>query len=104
MTNLTKNIFFQYVFSMKFEYDQDKSVANNIKHGIDFEEAQRLWDGCLFEVPSQYEEEPRSLLIGLIDGKHWTAVITRRDGAIRIISCRRSRNEEVRWYEKREGS
>lgn len=28
---------------MKFEYDSDKSARNKIKHGIDFEEAQALW-------------------------------------------------------------
>ncbi|WP_267886962.1 hypothetical protein [Halomonas sp. G11] len=27
-----------------FEYDDDKSVANRIKHGIDFLDAQALWN------------------------------------------------------------
>ena len=54
----------------------------------------------LLEIPSQYESEPRFLLIGRIEGKYWTAVVTRRDEAFRIISCRRSRNEEVKWYEE----
>ena len=87
---------------MKFEYDPAKSVMNEAKHGIDFEEAQRLWDDALLEIPSPHKEESRSLLIGLIKNKHWTAVITRRNGTIRIISCRRSRNEEVNWYESKE--
>ena len=83
---------------MKFECDLDKSATNKAKHGIDFEEAQRIWDNAVFEIPSRHEEEARSLLVGLIDGKHWTAVVTRRQEAIRIISCRRSRNEEDSWY------
>jgi uncharacterized DUF497 family protein len=87
---------------MKFDYDPEKSLLNKAKHGIDFEEARRLWEGALLEIPSQYEKEPRSLLIGRIEEKHWTAVITRRKGAIRIISCRRSRNEEVGWYANKE--
>ena len=29
---------------MKFEYDPDKSAANREKHGIDFDEAQALWN------------------------------------------------------------
>ena len=87
---------------MKFIYNPAKSVANKAKHGIDFDEAQRLWDDALLEIPSQYQGEPRALLIGHIEGTYWTAVITRRDEAIRIISCRRSRTEEVIWYEKRE--
>jgi len=39
------------------------------------------------------------LLIGKIDGKFWSAVVTYRDGNIRIISVRRSRKEEVELYE-----
>jgi len=85
---------------MKFEYDPVKSVANKDKHGIDFDAAQRLWNDALVEIPALYKDEPRTLLIGRIDGKYWTAVITHRNGTIRIISCRRSRNEEVKWYEK----
>ena len=87
---------------MKFEYDPAKSADNKAKHGIDFDEAQQLWKNEVYEVPSSYEEEPRSLLIGHIEGRHWTAVITRRDGAIRIISCRRARKEEVAWYDDKE--
>ncbi|MCQ3934736.1 MAG: BrnT family toxin, partial [Gammaproteobacteria bacterium] len=30
---------------------------------------------------------------------HWSAVVTSRGGAIRIISVRRSRDDEVAWYE-----
>jgi uncharacterized DUF497 family protein len=85
---------------MNFEYDPAKSKSNKAKHGIDFEEAKRLWDSKPLEIPSAYREEHRALLIGRIDDKHWTAVITRRTDAIRIISCRRSRKEEVEWYEE----
>jgi len=38
---------------MKFEYDRRKSHANKRKHGIDFEEAQLLWeDPNRLEVPA----------------------------------------------------
>jgi uncharacterized protein len=85
---------------MSFEYDPDKSVENKRKHGIDFEEAQALWaDPELVEIPARTSDEPRWLLIGKIDEKHWSAVITRRDENIRLISVRRSREEEVRIYE-----
>ena len=30
---------------MEFEYDPAKSAKNLAKHGIDFEAAQRMWDG-----------------------------------------------------------
>jgi len=85
---------------MRFEYDPDKSAENKRKHGIDFEEAQALWvDPALIEIPARTSNEPRWLLIGKIDEKHWSAVITRREDNIRLISVRRSRDEEVRIYE-----
>jgi uncharacterized DUF497 family protein len=85
---------------MRFEYDPDKSAENRRKHGIDFEEAQALWaDPALVEVPARTGDEPRWLLIGRIDQKHWSAVVTRRGENLRLISVRRSRDEEVRVYE-----
>ena len=85
---------------MGFEYDPDKNVENKRKHGIDFEEAQQLWaDARLVEVPARTTDEPRWLLIGKIDEKHWSAIITRRGDNVRLISVRRSRDEEVEIYE-----
>ncbi len=85
---------------MIFVYDPGKSVTNRDKHGIDFVEAQALWDDAdLLEIPARTVDEPRSIVIGKIDGKHWSGVITYRDDAIRIISVRRSRPEEIALYE-----
>nr|WP_216843733.1 BrnT family toxin [Phytoactinopolyspora alkaliphila] len=64
---------------MDFEYDPDKSAANQKKHGIAFTDAQRLWlDPLRVEVPARTQDEPRWLVIGQIDNKHWPAVITYR--------------------------
>ena len=83
-----------------FEYDERKSKSNRLKHGIDFVEAQALWkDPYLIEIPAITTDEARFLVIGKIEGKHWSAVITPRDRNIRIISVRRSRAEEVAIYE-----
>ncbi len=88
---------------MAFEYDQDKSAANKAKHGIDFEEAQALWDDpVMVEIPARVVDEPRWVVIGRIGAKHWSAVITRRANNIRLISVRRSRDEEVDLYESDE--
>lgn len=85
---------------MAFEFDPEKSERNRIKHGIDFVEAQQLWeDPELLEIPARTEDEPRSIVIGVIESKHWSAVITHRSDSIRIISVRRSRLEEVALYE-----
>jgi uncharacterized DUF497 family protein len=85
---------------MEFEFDASKSDSNRVKHGIDFHEAQILWDDPdMVEIPVKVTDEPRFLVIGMIDGKHWSGVITYRGGVIRIISVRRSRKEEVDIYE-----
>lgn len=83
-----------------FEFDETKSQANLLKHGINFVDAQDLWnDPRLLEIPAKTEDEPRYLMIGLINTRHWSAVITYRDVNIRLISVRRSRTEEVVLYE-----
>jgi uncharacterized DUF497 family protein len=86
---------------MSFEFDPTKSASNKKKHGIDFEAAKALWnDPHLLEIEARSSDEPRFLMIGMIDGKHWSAVVTYRNGKIRIISVRRSRKEEVGLYEE----
>jgi uncharacterized DUF497 family protein len=85
---------------MPFEYDKHKSAANAEKHGIDFEAAQQLWlDPDLLVIPAKTVDEPRSLVIGRIRGKPWSAVITMRGDSVRIISVRRARAKEVELYE-----
>ena len=85
---------------MNFEFDSKKSDANKNKHGIDFIEAQELWNDIdLLEIPSKTKDEPRFLVVGKIGGKYWTGIITYRDENIRIISVRRARNEEIEFYE-----
>lgn len=85
---------------MKFEFDPKKSTANNKKHGIDFIEAQALWDDPdLLEIPARTTDEQRFLVIGKIAGKHWSGVITYRNENIRIISVCRARSEEIEIYE-----
>ena len=88
---------------MAFEYDVNKSAENKRKHGINFEEALELWtDSDLVEIPARTSDEPRWLLIGKIAEKHWSVVITRRQDNIRLISVRRSRDEEIAIYESQD--
>lgn len=83
-----------------FEYDDAKSRANKGKHGIDFVEAQDLWlDGDLLQLSARSDVAPRSLFIGRIGGRHWSAIATHRSETIRLISVRRSRPREVLAYE-----
>jgi len=85
---------------MSFEFDPAKSESNLAKHGIDFVAAQALWDDPdLLEIPATTIDEPRFLVVGRINEKHWAGIITYRAGNIRIISVRRARIEEVEIYE-----
>jgi len=68
-----------YIFytMLSFEFDQAKSQSNLSKHGISYVDTQRLWnDPWLLEIPARTEGEPRYLVIGRINGEHWSAVIT----------------------------
>jgi len=85
---------------MEFEFDESKSRANKTKHGIDFVEARALWeDADLLEIPARTEDELRTIVIGRIGEKHWSAIITYRNDRVRVISVRRSRKEEMELYE-----
>ncbi len=83
-----------------FEFDPEKSKTNLDKNGIDFEEAQFLWDDPLFlEIPAKNLDEDRYLIIGKIGDKYCSAIVTYRHHKIRIISVRRARNKEIELYE-----
>lgn len=85
---------------MQFEFDPEKSEKNKEKHGIDFYEAQVLWDDPdLIEIPAKATDEPRFLVIGKIAGVYWSGILTYRSERIRLISVRRSRKEEIEAYE-----
>lgn len=85
---------------MPFEYDKKKSESNLIKHGIDFNRAQLLWDDPdRLEIPVRVEDEERFVTIGKINDKIWSAISTPRNGNVRIISVRRAHVKEEKLYE-----
>ena len=86
-----------------FEFDPAKSAANLAKHGIDFEAAKQLWnDETSISIPAKEGEdgEARTMVIGQIEGKFWSAIVTFRGIIVRIISVRRSRNDEKELYDE----
>jgi len=88
---------------MEFEFDPVKSLINKAKHGMNFEEAQLLWEDCRLKVfPGESREEMRLVAVGLIDDKHWCVVFKQREHALRIISARRARIKEIEFYESQE--
>jgi uncharacterized DUF497 family protein len=87
---------------MEFEFDENKSRSNKLKHGVDFVEAQALWqDDDRIEVPARTADEPRLVIVGKIGITIWAAVVPYREGRVRIISVRRARQPEVELYEGR---
>jgi len=85
---------------MEFEFDPEKSIANREKHGMDFQQSQAIWDDADYiEIPLNTSDEARFMVIGMVEGKVWSGIITYRGESIRIISVRRSRKEEIELYE-----
>lgn len=85
---------------MPFEFDEYKSISNKEKHGIDFIEAQGLWEDIdRLIIPVRNVDEPRFLIIGKLKDKTWSGIFTMRNESIRIISVRRARKEEIAIYE-----
>ncbi|MEO1022145.1 MAG: BrnT family toxin [Bacteroidota bacterium] len=85
---------------MEFELNDQKSESNKSKHGIDFREAALLWmDADLLEIEARTEDEPRFMAVGKLSGLYWSAIYTKRNDRIRLISVRRSRKKEIHLYE-----
>lgn len=101
MLKYTLYLYEYYIIIMSlYEFDERKSVSNKNKHDIDFIEAQLLWkDENRLIIPAKDVDEPRYLMIAKIDDKHWSAVFTIRNKKMRIISVRRSRQNEIELYE-----
>ena len=93
---------------LKFEWDEKKNLLNQIKHGVSFEEATKV-----FNDPKQREFcdnehnifEERWKVIGLVEFDILNVSFTERDGVIRIISARKANKKEEEdylkwlWYE-----
>jgi uncharacterized protein len=88
--------------AVPFEFDENKSVSNKAKHGIDFSDAQALWeDPEALRVPAKnVRGEQRFALIAQYDGKIWFAVYTIRNAAVRLITVRRARKDECDRYQE----
>ena len=85
---------------MPFEFNENKSILNRKKHGINFIEAQNLWnDPERVIIPAREMDEIRNMNIGRIEKTVWSAIYTIRKENIRIISVRKARENEKEIYE-----
>jgi uncharacterized DUF497 family protein len=86
---------------MDFEWDEAKRLSNIAKHSLDFLRATKLFDGRPhLDLKSPYPAEERHLRVALLDGIYVTVVWTWRGrDNVRIISVRRSRDDEKGGYQ-----
>ena len=87
---------------MEFAFDLTKSEANKAKHGLDFVQAQALWNGFGVTGPLTFRGEDRWLRVGILQSHHWLAVFVKRNGRVRLISVRRARKDEVKLHDDAE--
>ena len=88
---------------MEFEWDEHKRLANIAKHGIDFLDACRVWEKPVIDpVDERFAgDEYRPTALGLIgeDEIIIAIVYTPRQNILRIISARRARRNERKFYQ-----
>ena len=84
---------------LDFEWDEEKRALNLAKHRLDFRDAVDLFDGRpIYTFPSRREGEDRYVSVGQLGDQFVAAVWVPRDDALRIISMRRTRDDEKRAY------
>jgi uncharacterized DUF497 family protein len=85
---------------MRYEWDPAKNAANVAKHAVSFEDAIRIFEGPVLEVPDRRREygEDRIIAIGLLDDLELTVVYATRGESRRIISARRAHYRERKAY------
>ena len=84
---------------MDFEWSAAKRIAVLEARGLDFIDAEILFDGRpLHTVASRRGAEERWLSVGELNGRLVAVVWTQRRDTIRIITMRRARNEEKQRY------
>lgn len=92
---------------MKFEWDESKNEKNHKKHGVWFEEAQKVFqdpDHRVFFDNSHSEDEDRYIAIGFSEAERLLLMVycyREPDSTIRIISARKATKKERSFYEKR---
>ena len=84
---------------MEFEFDPKKNASNLERHGIDFIDAQDLWDVAHVVVPASGSvKERRQALVGRLEGRLYVVIFTMRETRIRLISCHRGGGQWEKIY------
>ncbi len=84
-----------------FEWDEKKRLWTIKERDLDFIDAADIFDGRpVIHIPAHAKGEDRFLSVATIGGKFHTVVWAWRGEFRRIISFRRSRNDEEKAYRK----
>ncbi|MBI2719059.1 MAG: BrnT family toxin [Rhizobiales bacterium] len=86
----------QFVFEA-FEWDDEKATSNRKKHGIDFKDAIRIFNGPVFAWKQNRCGESRWIAIGII-ASELAVVFVQRGEICRVISARRASRKERAGY------
>jgi len=89
---------------LNFDWDEKKNTANQIKHGVAFEEAATVFSdelGRLIPDPDHSEGEERFILMGISSASRLLTIChcERSSDFIRIISARKADKLERKQYE-----
>jgi len=91
---------------MKFEWDPQKAVSNQRKHGVSFQEAASVLGDPLsitYHDPDHSATEHRFIIVGMSQsGQVLMVAYTDRGDNIRIISARKTTRQERKHYEEGE--
>ena len=88
---------------MRFEWVEAKRQSNIRKHGIDFEEVEKVFAGETITVLDDRFDygEVRLLTFGTLNGRVLAVAHTATDEVVRIISARKaSKNEEITYFKE----
>ena len=92
---------------IRFDWNKEKNIANQKKHGISFEEAQSVFvdeNALMIHDPDHSSDEDRFILLGLSASIRLMVVChcyRENDDLIRIISARKATRIEQKRYWKR---
>lgn len=86
--------------TIQFEWDETKRRTNLDKHGLDFQDARRVFSQPVLITPDARHDygEPRYKALGELDNLIVYIAFTPRGGAVRIISMRPANKKEREVY------
>ena len=88
---------------MELAWDEVKRRANYAKHGLDFRDAEKVFQGITLTAEDDRQDyaEKRFISLGLLEDMVVVVVYTERSEKTRIISMRKANQKERKGYEEK---